>query len=232
MARGGTSRSREPERADAVFAEDADLRAAAREAAHEGAAVLPDALEARFRERLRREVAACPFRPAPREVGRVVQETETHRVRALRNFPCVAALRTALARRLRAEGGAVPGLATWRPDEVVVQRYRPGSLGITAHRDGRRFRRLVAFVTVQGRARLRIQETREGGAVARLPLAPGTLALLRGPGLAGRRDGRPFHAVESSGSEERISVALRMEARRSRDGGDRAGRGPTGGSGR
>ena len=42
--------------------------------------------------------------------------------------------------------------ATYAPNEIYLQRYRPGSLGITPHLDGKRYRRLVAFFTVRGSA--------------------------------------------------------------------------------
>jgi hypothetical protein len=34
--------------------------------------------------------------------------------------------------------------------------------------------------------------------------------LMRGPGLAGNRDGRPFHLVDGPRRGERLSVGIRM----------------------
>ncbi len=79
--------------------------------------------------------------------------------------------------------------------------------------DGERYRRLVAFFTVRGLARLSELRARAGEELACFSIRPGSLVVLRAPGLGGLRDGRPFHAIVPVGSEERVSVALRMSTR-------------------
>jgi hypothetical protein len=76
------------------------------------------------------------------------------------------------------------------------------------------FRRLVAFFTVHGSAWLSVFRERAGEEIARFSIGPGSLALLRAPGLGGLRDGRPFHAIVPVGVEERVSIGLRMDTRR------------------
>jgi alkylated DNA repair dioxygenase AlkB len=181
--------------------------AAFRRTAQAGAAFVPGAVDPRLLERLARELEALRFEPAPRVVGEVRQETEGA------SFPgrlpvAARALRDALVDAAR--GSGIRGLRTWRPNDVEVQRYEPGALGITAHRDGKRFRRLVAVVTVRGRAGFAIRAERHGRIVAAWEVGPGDLVLMRGPGLAGARDGRPFHEVSGPLDGVRSSVAFRM----------------------
>lgn len=189
-----------------------DLRAALERVRDRGAAFVPRALSDPFRTRLGAAVRGGSFEAVPGSVGPVRQETESWDPRP-GDLPEVDDLRAAVTRVVRAHGRGIRGLATWRPTDVTVQRYRPGALGITPHLDGKRYRRLVVVVTVAGTARFRIHERRDGPAVAEWEAGPGSLALLRGPGLGGHRDGRPFHAVEGPRRGMRYSVALRMRAR-------------------
>ena len=99
----------------------------------------------------------------------------------------------------------------WVPNEVAVQRYQPGDVGITPHRDQRRFALLVAVITVEGSAPFTLHRERTGPATASWQAAAGGLALLRGPGLAGIGDGRPMHAVGSPTGPPRTSLGIRMD---------------------
>jgi hypothetical protein len=103
-----------------------------------------------------------------------------------------------------------PPLATPpRFNDLIVQRYPPGSLGITPHRDHLRYRDLVAIVTLAGRARFFLCADRGGRDPRELPISPGSLLLMRAPGFAGCRD-RPFHML-SEVSETRIALGLRHD---------------------
>jgi hypothetical protein len=192
------------------FTAGLDLRRAFRRTASEGFAFIPGALDDAFRRRLHREVQTAPFEPAPGSVGQVRQETETCTLpRDLEGYPTVAELREVLMTMARRSG--VRGLLTWRPDDIAAQRYRPGSVGITSHRDGKRYRRLVAVLTTAGTAGFTVRRERHGEVVAGWEAGPGSLVLLRGPGLAGVRDGRPFHEVSGPREGVRYSVGFRME---------------------
>lgn len=125
-------------------------------------------------------------------------------------FPMLAELRDVVAQHVRAQGRGIRGLATWRPNEAGVGVYRPGSVGITAHLDGKWYRRLVAVFTLVGGARFEVRASREGEPVEAWDARAGGVALMRGPGLAGFRDGRPYHAVLGPPRGVRCSVALRM----------------------
>jgi hypothetical protein len=102
----------------------------------------------------------------------------------------------------------------WQPDEVTVQRYAPGSSGISTHLDGRRHRYLVAILTLEGSATLRHCTDREGTTAQAWDADAGSLVLLRGPGLAGVEDGRPLHAVDGPRDGRRTSFTLRATTSR------------------
>ncbi len=190
-----------------------DLRGALTEVCDGGAAVVPAALDEGFRRRLRREIAAGPFRGFAESFNRglVRQQIDGYDVEGdMAGFPAVAELRDGLTALVRKHGREIRGLATWRPNEAGVARYRHGSIGITPHLDGRSYRRLVAVVTVWGRAQFVVCRDRAGEVAKSWEARPGSLTLLRGPGLGGRRDGRPFHAVAGPRGQGRCSLGLRM----------------------
>src|SRR5947209_20633077 len=97
----------------------------------------------------------------------------------------------------RARG--IRGLRTWKPNEAAVQRYRPGPYGITSHLDGKRYRRLVTVVTTTGEARFSLHSDRDAPPKKTWMVGPGGRVLLRAPGLAGAREGRPVHANGAPG---------------------------------
>ncbi len=123
---------------------------------------------------------------------------------------CRDSLERLLARALAAM--PVPPLdAPPRLNDLVVQRYPVGSLGITAHRDHVGYRDLVAIVTIAGQARFFISSDRSGENAREVPIPPGSLLLMRAPGFAGRDD-RPFHFLNEV-SEERVCLGLRRDVR-------------------
>ena len=187
-----------------------DLLSALRRVVAEGHAHLRGVLEEADLDALLREIRDLPFEPAPPSPGEVRQELDAAALPPdLRRFPNVARLREGLMAAAAASG--IRGLRTWRPNDIAAQRYRVGSLGITSHRDGKRFRRLVAVVTIAGSAEFAVRRERHGEVVARWVSGAGSLVLLRGPGLAGARDGRPFHEVSGPLEGVRYSVGFRME---------------------
>jgi hypothetical protein len=197
-----------------VLAHGLDLAAPLRDVVERGAAFVPSALDEGFRRRLQAEIEDGSFEPAPDEVGPVRQATEAFTIRhPTEGYPMSEALGRAALSAIRAQGEGIRGLATYRPNEFTVQRYRPGPVGISPHLDGKRFRRLVAVFTTEGSAPFAICAERAGPAIAQWIAEPGSLVLLRAPGLAGRRDGRPFHTVGAPDEGMRYSVAFRMNAR-------------------
>ncbi len=125
--------------------------------------------------------------------------------------PAVAALHAAVVDAVWAHP-EIDGLDRWRPDEVTIQRYAPGSAGISSHRDGRRHAYLVAILTLEGSALLRQCSDRAGTTVHAWVAGAGSVVLLRGPGLGGVEDDRPLHAVDGPRDGRRTSLTLRATA--------------------
>ena len=96
-----------------------------------------------------------------------------------------------------------------RLNDLVVQRYPPGSFGITAHRDHVRYTGLVALILLSGDGRFFVSETRSGEGSREIPWRPGELLLMRALGFSGRHD-RPFHYL-SDITSERYSLGLRHD---------------------
>lgn len=192
-----------------------ELRDPLRTCAETGHARIARGVSPDFLGALRSEVGAGPFRAFGESFGTVRQQIDGYDVRVPSgDFP----LLTQLARELRAlvgrQGRGIRGLATWVPNEVGVTHYVPGSIGITPHLDGKWYRRLVVVVTVFGRASFAICGSRNPtDVVDRWIAGPRDIVLMRGPGLAGSRDGRPFHLVEGPRRGERLSLGVRMSVK-------------------
>ena len=96
-------------------------------------------------------------------------------------------------------------------NDLVVQIYPPGALGITPHLDHVRYVGLVALVVVCGAGRFFLSDDREGGGAREIAAPAGHMILMVAPGFEGRR-ARPFHSV-SDITERRISFGLRVDTR-------------------
>ena len=96
-------------------------------------------------------------------------------------------------------------------NDLVVQIYRPGVLGITPHLDHVRYVGLLALVVVCGAARFFLCDDRGGHGARQVAAPAGHLVLMVAPGFEGRRV-RPFHMV-SDITERRISFGLRVDTR-------------------
>lgn len=195
---------------------DLAIKAALHIAAEVGAARVPSFLPEAERARLLALCERLEYRPQPEQVGLVRQEMDLQILRPedLRRQaagPLRAVLDRYLGalRRLAAEPGRA-WLAEAAPNEIYVQRYRPGSAGITSHRDEKRFVRLIAIVSLGAPVEFRTSLERNGPPLAQFPVESGDLVLLRAPGFGRRPDRRPFHAVSGPESGVRYSVTFRV----------------------
>jgi hypothetical protein len=177
-----------------------------------GYARVSSAVRAPFLRALREEVDRGPFRRFGESFGPVRQQIDGYDVEIpAPAFPLLTSLCGELRDAVRGQGRGLRGLRTWAPNEVGVAHYVPGSIGITPHMDGKWYRGLVVVATVYGRAPFAICGSRDPGDIlGRWVAGPGDLVLMRGPGLAGARDGRPFHLVEGPRRGERLSLGIRM----------------------
>jgi hypothetical protein len=180
-----------------MLARELDLRRPLRVTAAQGFAHVSHAVVGSSLRSLRRELERGPFQRFEGSFGQVRQEIEGYDVlEPMHGFPRLAELRDELAGLLRRNGRGIVGMATWWPNEAGVARYRPASIGITPHLDGKWYRRLVVVVTVNGTAPFSVCGDRGGEVIERWDAGPGSLTLMRAPGLGGHRDGRPFHTVD------------------------------------
>jgi hypothetical protein len=194
-----------------AFRSDLDLGRPLQALTDAGAAFIPHALSEPFRVQLQREIEAGPFQRLPDQIGPVRQEADLFIITgAMADHPAVARLRTEFVTRVRRDGSQLPGLARWWPNQAYVQRYEPGALGVSPHVDGKRFAVLVAIFTTWGSARFALCRTRAGEIIQEWDTGPGSLILLRGPGLLDAEDARPFHTVHGPAAGRRFSITFRM----------------------
>ena len=95
-------------------------------------------------------------------------------------------------------------------DDFAIQRYPAGSRGIGIHRDGKRYKHIVAIITLAGQSRLFSTATRTGETRQRIDDRPGRLVLLSADRFAGRYDeaSRPLHGVDCVRTG-RLSIGFR-----------------------
>ncbi len=187
---------------------DLDWPRLLREVTEQGAAFAAHAIGQSFRDELAVELRDGPYQPVEPLIGQVRQEAESFEVARseLDRYPVLASLCAELARQVHDQG--VP---EWVPNEVAVQRYQPGSVGITPHRDQRRYAQLVAVITVAGSAPFTLCRNRAGDPIQTWQANDGSMVLLRGPGLVGNPDGRPMHVVGGPTGAPRTSIGIRMD---------------------
>jgi len=178
-----------------------------------GASFVSVALASSAREILRAEITAGSFEPLSDQIGPygVRQEAELLQIDPgdITAYPTVCQLRIDLSYLIHAQGKGIAGLAEWRPNDIAAMRYHAGSLGITPHRDNRRYRHLIAIFTIEGSASFTLCADREGAVVDQWQSAPSSLVLLRASGLADA-DNRPFHKVGGPTGDTRVSLTFRM----------------------
>ena len=173
-------------------------------------------LDAQSCQALAEEAAVLNFRPAQPVIGegdkRVWQDCEVSCAVPPDGAlgACAAALDAhfAAALALLAPDALPQG---YRINDLIYQRYRQGSAGITPHRDHNAYRGLISVVTLSGQCRFAVCRDRSGAEARAVPAPPGWLVLMRGPDLYGLQD-RPFHFVDRF-AEARISVGLRHDRR-------------------
>ncbi len=195
-----------------------DLAAATEETGRIAAGTVRGALAPEARYRLVAALESAAFERAPERVGDVRQDFDLLVMKPgegpadLALSPLLA-LAEEYAALLRAQAVALDEswLADFAPTDIHVQRYRPGSAGISPHRDGRRFIKLISVFSLGGPAEFRLCHDRRGSPLRRYQLDPGDLLLLRAPGFAERPSAGPLHSVSGPTGEVRYSITLRME---------------------
>ena len=179
----------------------------------DGAVAVP-VLRPAYRTELLAEAARHPYRRGREEIGsgdRLVRqgldycdELDAHgRLSAL--VGRVQAFLEVGFRRLPVYPFATP----LQLHEPMLQHYRPGSIGITPHRDQANYINLVAVIVLGGGGQFFVCTDRQGTGLREIAAAPGDMVLLRCPGFTGAEQ-RVFHGVRDI-AEARYSLGLRQD---------------------
>ena len=159
--------------------------------------------------------AACyrPARPVVGPAGRLVRQ----RMEVCDDFPPQSIFRRFAASfgalcRARLSAGALDAFeGKLRFNDLMLQRYSVGEIGITPHRDRTGYRNLVCLFVLEGAGRFYVCEDRAGRGAREIPHAAGDVILMRAPGYRGSSE-RPFHFVRDI-SSPRYVFGLRQERR-------------------
>jgi len=79
-------------------------------------------------------------------------------------------------------------------NDLMLQRYSIGEVGITPHRDRTGYRNLVCLFILEGKGRFYVCGDRAGSEAREIPHVAGDVVLMRAPGFQGSAE-RPFHFV-------------------------------------
>jgi hypothetical protein len=157
---------------------------------------------------------ACRFRPARALVGkgeRLVQQ----RMEVCEHFPADSIFRAftvefqKLWDDLLVDADPNPFAGPLVFNDLMLQRYGVGEVGITAHRDRTGYRNLVCLFILEGKGRFYVCDDRIASGAQEIPHLAGDVLLMRAPGFRGPA-GRPFHFVRDIQSPRYI-FGLRQE---------------------
>ena len=98
-----------------------------------------------------------------------------------------------------------------RFNDLMLQRYTEGELGITPHRDRSDYRNVICLFVLEGRGSFFLCNDRKGRGAREVPNDPGDVIITRAPGFLDS-DARPFHFVRNI-TETRYVFGLRHERR-------------------
>jgi hypothetical protein len=189
-----------------------DLRPHLRRVRECGVAVVPGVLPPPLLASLVADLAGLTFLVPPDDALPATTGSDLCVLRGRDDVPAsLGLLRDELTDSVQRCGDGPDALREWRPNEIFVRRYHPGSSGMAPHQDGVRFRYLVATCTVLGSATFCWHDA-AGNVLGQWLIRPGDLVLLRGPGWGEARNGRPHHAVDGPAGDLRCSVAFRMRS--------------------
>jgi len=195
-----------------------DLDAAMEETGRIGAGTVRGALAPEARHGLVAALESAAFQRAPERVGDVSQDFDLLVMKprlgpAAQALSPLLALAEEYAALLRARPMSLdePWLADFVPTDIHVQRYGRGSAGISPHRDGRRFIKLISVFSLGSPAEFRLFRDRRGSPLRRYQLDCGDMLLLRAPGFTERPSAGPLHSVSGPAGEVRYSITLRMK---------------------
>lgn len=180
-------------------------------------AVAVDGIAPEGLARLTREAEGLEYRPARPVIGEgpdaVYQDFDlTLDFPAAGGFHRLTAAVETLLNDALAQMDRLPLAPPIGLNDLILQRYPPGSAGITPHRDHVRYTGLVVIAVLAGDARFGVCDDRRGANARIVDAPPGSLLLMRAPGFAGHRD-RPFHFLNTV-TGLRYSFGMRHDSRK------------------
>lgn len=129
----------------------------------------------------------------------------------LDRLPRTVELKERTQKFIRDLSAVFASLSTWEADELSFHLYDNKEIGLSRHRDNKRFVGLVAIISIGGECDLVI--THKGKDIKH-PVGPGDLCLLRAPGLIdSQKEVRPEHSVQNLRTDTRLSMMLRANDR-------------------
>ena len=207
--------SRTPATAPVLRSDSGDLAEAVEALAQRGAVAVP-ILGREARGSLLDAARASRFRLARTLVGkgeRLVQQ----RMEVCDDFPGDSVFR-ALTREFQALWDDYLTTVSSSPfegqlnfNDLMLQRYSVGEVGITPHVDRTAYRNIVCLFVLEGQGRFYVCDDRAGNGAREIPHAAGDVLLMRAPGFRGSEE-RPFHFVRDIQSP-RYVFGLRHERR-------------------
>jgi hypothetical protein len=194
-----------------IFREHIDFGNLIKTVSSRGWAFEPEALTRDFAAELAAVANAAPFEAFWAEEKGVRQEFEVRKPEFPGADDAITELGLKTGQLVRWHCGLQRTLRGWQPNEVSVQRYSSPTAGIDRHRDYQRDVLLVASFTAAGYGQVAMYaERHDNEPQLMLETGPGSLLLLRGPGLTGSGEDRPTHAVLPPISKSRLSVTYRQ----------------------
>ncbi|MDA2921013.1 hypothetical protein MYX76_16250 [Desulfobacterota bacterium AH_259_B03_O07] len=95
-------------------------------------------------------------------------------------------------------------------NSMSLQKYEKGSIGITPHRDGFRYKNIICNFNISGSGRFFICSDRSRKDSKEIDFPPGSILFMRAAGFLGS-DFRPFHYVKDI-QDTRYVFGLRQES--------------------
>jgi dihydroneopterin aldolase len=167
-----------------------------------------------YRETLLSEARSYEYVKQPEIVGAAKVREELSSVQKIREGGLFASLKNdfeiTLKRKLM-EIGKNPFNPELSFNEMSLQKYEVGSIGITPHVDGLSCKNLICIFILTGKAKFAFCDDRAGSNPRYLDTTPGNLILFRAPGFM-NSDFRPFHFL-SDVTEQRIVFGLRQNVK-------------------
>ncbi|TSC62983.1 MAG: hypothetical protein Athens041674_354 [Parcubacteria group bacterium Athens0416_74] len=193
------------------FIEPIDTKNLASRIAAEGAVVVPGALSSDTVEELVRLAELERWHKAESIVGTSQVEQDYFVVEAFHRESVFRLLAEKTSSWVNTWGSLTTGWSWLRFNETRLQRYDTNSRGISPHRDGLRYRQIIALYVLEGGGRFGLcddrTESKQPVNARVLQMSAGDLVLMRAAGFLGE-DIQPMHFVDGV-QERRITYGLR-----------------------